>query len=116
MLRLTFGFARCGDLELCRGFAYRILPNAWWQIETPAHGAEDGVAPKQLDFNIWFATGGHAARVFHSPDGGETWQVVDPNHTRVEDLLPVLVELPRGDVGVRVEQHHESALRRGATL
>jgi hypothetical protein len=29
------------------------------------------------DPNIWFATGGKAARVFHSPDRGSTWQVVD---------------------------------------
>jgi photosystem II stability/assembly factor-like uncharacterized protein len=28
-----------------------------------------------LDPNIWFATGGSAARVFHSPDRGQTWQV-----------------------------------------
>jgi photosystem II stability/assembly factor-like uncharacterized protein len=27
------------------------------------------------DSNIWFATGGRAARVFHSPDRGQTWQV-----------------------------------------
>jgi len=27
------------------------------------------------DPNIWFATGGRAARVFHSPDRGRTWQV-----------------------------------------
>src|SRR6202050_354664 len=27
------------------------------------------------DPNIWFATGGKAARVFHSPDRGQTWQV-----------------------------------------
>ncbi len=27
--------------------------------------------------NIWFATGGKAARVFHSPDRGQTWQVSD---------------------------------------
>ncbi len=27
------------------------------------------------DPNIWFATGGRAARVFHSPDRGLTWQV-----------------------------------------
>ena len=27
--------------------------------------------------NIWFATGGKAARVFHSPDRGQTWQVFD---------------------------------------
>ena len=29
------------------------------------------------DPNIWFATGGKAARVFHSPDRGHTWQVFD---------------------------------------
>lgn len=29
------------------------------------------------DPNIWFASGGKAARVFHSPDGGKSWQVVD---------------------------------------
>lgn len=29
------------------------------------------------DPNIWFATGGRAARVFHSPDRGQTWQVFD---------------------------------------
>ena len=29
------------------------------------------------DPNIWFATGGHAARVFHSSDRGQTWQVFD---------------------------------------
>jgi photosystem II stability/assembly factor-like uncharacterized protein len=43
-------------------------------------------APRQLpektgasapDSNIWFATGGRAARVFHSPDRGQTWQVFD---------------------------------------
>ncbi len=27
--------------------------------------------------HIWFATGGRAARVFHSPDRGQTWQVSD---------------------------------------
>ncbi|HYM79196.1 MAG TPA: hypothetical protein VE377_24690 [Candidatus Dormibacteraeota bacterium] len=29
------------------------------------------------DPNIWFATGGKTARVFHSPDRGQTWQVFD---------------------------------------
>jgi photosystem II stability/assembly factor-like uncharacterized protein len=29
------------------------------------------------DSNIWFATGGRAARVFHSPDRGQSWQVFD---------------------------------------
>ncbi len=38
-------------------------------------------APKEMgasapaDPNIWFATGGKIARVFHSPDRGQTWQV-----------------------------------------
>ena len=35
---------------------------------------EGAAAP---DANIWFATGGRAARVFHSPDRGQTWQVFD---------------------------------------
>ena len=29
------------------------------------------------DQNIWFATGGKVARVFHSPDRGKTWEVVN---------------------------------------
>lgn len=29
------------------------------------------------DRNVWFATGGNVARVFHSPDRGQTWQVYD---------------------------------------
>jgi hypothetical protein len=29
----------------------------------------------EADANIWFATGGKAARVFHSADRGQTWQV-----------------------------------------
>jgi len=34
-------------------------------------------APAALDSNIWFATGGKAARVFHSPDDGKTWEVFE---------------------------------------
>jgi len=38
--------------------------------------AKDGaLAPAEPDPNIWFATGGKVARVFHSPDRGQTWQV-----------------------------------------
>jgi|SRR5271170_5146373 len=37
---------------------------------------KDGaLAPEGPNPNIWFATGGRAARVFHSPDRGRTWQV-----------------------------------------
>ena len=35
---------------------------------------EEASAP---DSNIWFATGGKAARVFHSNDRGRTWEVFD---------------------------------------
>jgi len=38
-----------------------------------------------LDSNIWFATGGRAARVFHSPDRGQTWQVFDTPITHGPD-------------------------------
>ena len=33
--------------------------------------------PSSSDSNIWFATGGKAARVFHSADRGQSWQVSD---------------------------------------
>lgn len=35
------------------------------------------IVPAGGDSNIWFATGGKVARVFHSPDRGQTWQVFD---------------------------------------
>jgi len=38
---------------------------------------EGASAPDGPDPNLWFATGGRAARVFHSPDRGQTWQVFD---------------------------------------
>jgi len=41
---------------------------------TPRKPSEKATAP---DPNIWFATGGKVARVFHSPDRGQTWQVFD---------------------------------------
>jgi len=44
-----------------------------------ASGAEEkgASAPAAPDPNIWFATGGKVARIFHSPDRGRTWQVFD---------------------------------------
>jgi photosystem II stability/assembly factor-like uncharacterized protein len=55
-----------------------ILSNRWLQGDSSASGVESSaVTPGEPDFNLWFATGGRAARVFHSPNGGETWQVFD---------------------------------------
>jgi photosystem II stability/assembly factor-like uncharacterized protein len=42
----------------------------------PRQPSEKGEASAP-DPNIWFATGGKVARVFHSPDRGHTWQVFD---------------------------------------
>jgi len=42
--------------------------------ETNKDGASAPAAP---DPNIWFATGGKVARVFHSADRGQTWEVFD---------------------------------------
>jgi len=44
---------------------------------TPGEKKEEASAPEGKDHNIWFATGGKAARVFHSPDRGQTWEVFD---------------------------------------
>jgi hypothetical protein len=35
------------------------------------------IMPGGSDSNIWFATGGKVARVFHSGDRGQSWQVVE---------------------------------------
>ncbi|HKI27712.1 MAG TPA: YCF48-related protein [Candidatus Sulfotelmatobacter sp.] len=42
--------------------------------ENEGASAPEGKTP---DPNLWFATGGRAARVFHSSDRGQTWQVFD---------------------------------------
>jgi photosystem II stability/assembly factor-like uncharacterized protein len=41
----------------------------------PRQALENPRASAPADPNIWFATGGKAARVFHSPDRGKTWEV-----------------------------------------
>ena len=49
-------------------------------------GEKNGAsAHEDPDPNIWFATGGRAARVFHSPDRGHTWQVFDTPITHGPD-------------------------------
>jgi len=40
-------------------------------------GVNEPAAKEAADPNLWFATGGTAARVFHSPDRGRTWEVFD---------------------------------------
>ena len=61
------------------GENWRALPSA---NLPPAREGEGAFAASNscialLGDDIWFATGGRVARVFHSPDRGQTWQVVD---------------------------------------
>jgi photosystem II stability/assembly factor-like uncharacterized protein len=55
-----------------------VSPDAPWKsgASAPRPPAEENGASAP-DPNIWFATGGKVARVFHSPDRGQTWQVFD---------------------------------------
>jgi photosystem II stability/assembly factor-like uncharacterized protein len=50
------------------------VPLSWKAGAAAPRQASKEEAP---DPNIWFATGGRAARVFHSTDRGRTWQVTD---------------------------------------
>ncbi len=54
-----------------------ILPNARWNVDPFARAQTASNTGSPIDSNIWFATGGKVARVFHSGDRGDTWQVVD---------------------------------------
>jgi photosystem II stability/assembly factor-like uncharacterized protein len=48
-----------------------------WRFGAASADQEKGASAPDRDPNIWFATGGKVARVFHSPDRGRTWQVFD---------------------------------------
>jgi photosystem II stability/assembly factor-like uncharacterized protein len=63
------------------------LPNATKAADTSAAppAQPPNSAASAPDPNIWFATGGRAARVFHSPDRGRTWQVFDTPLTHGPD-------------------------------
>lgn len=57
-----------------------IVPNVTWKSGASAPrqaGGEARALAPEADQNLWFATGGTTARVFHSPDRGKTWKVFD---------------------------------------
>lgn len=59
-----------------------ILRGSWKNGASAPREAAQREAAKENgasapESNIWFATGGKVARVFHSADRGQTWQVVD---------------------------------------
>ncbi len=64
------------------GQNWKVMPAAKMPAALEGEGAFAAsnsciaILPGQ-DLNIWFATGGKTARVFHSPDRGQTWEVFD---------------------------------------
>jgi photosystem II stability/assembly factor-like uncharacterized protein len=75
----TGAFARAGQGE-ARPNPQQSLPDAsksGASAPLQPSQSEAASAPDASDPNLWFATGGRAARVFHSPDRGLTWQVFD---------------------------------------
>ena len=61
--------------------ALTLAPGVPWKSGASAprepRENEGASAPEAPDPNLWFATRGRAARVFHSADHGQTWQVFD---------------------------------------
>jgi photosystem II stability/assembly factor-like uncharacterized protein len=76
--KLKFELVFTEDGQTWHAHASSPLPNA-----LPGEGAfaasnsSIALLPSATDGNIWFATGGKAARVFHSADRGQSWTVVD---------------------------------------
>jgi len=64
------------------GQTWRVLPDAKMPAAMDGEGAFAAsnsciaVLPGS-NSNLWFATGGKVARVFHSPDRGQSWEVFD---------------------------------------
>jgi photosystem II stability/assembly factor-like uncharacterized protein len=52
-------------------------PVPWKSGASAPREASEKEGASAPDANIWFATGGKAARVFHSPDRGRTWEVFE---------------------------------------
>jgi photosystem II stability/assembly factor-like uncharacterized protein len=74
--KLKFEILRTDD-----GQNWRAIPAAQMPVAMEGEGAfaasntSVAIVPSASDSNIWFATGGKVARVFHSADRGETWKV-----------------------------------------
>jgi photosystem II stability/assembly factor-like uncharacterized protein len=55
----------------------QTMPASWKTGASAPHAPPEKNGASAPDPNLWFATGGAVARVFHSPDHGQTWQVFD---------------------------------------
>jgi photosystem II stability/assembly factor-like uncharacterized protein len=77
------GKLRFGVLLTDDGQNWRPIPAAQMPTATEGEGAFAAsntciaIVPSSSESNIWFATGGKTARVFHSADHGQSWQVYE---------------------------------------
>jgi photosystem II stability/assembly factor-like uncharacterized protein len=71
------GEARQGATLLSIGMNGKGTTSSRAEKLNDSSGASAPESATSPDPNIWFATGGKTARVFHSPDRGQTWQVFD---------------------------------------
>jgi photosystem II stability/assembly factor-like uncharacterized protein len=76
--KLKFEVLLTDDGQNWRGVRSAGLPDAMeGEGAFAASNTCIAIAPSASDSNIWFATGGKAARVFHSGDRGRSWEVFD---------------------------------------
>ena len=76
--KLKFELLSTDDGKNWRAIAGPQLPDAMeGEGAFAASNTCIAILPGTSDPNIWFATGGKTARVFHSGDRGESWQVFD---------------------------------------
>jgi photosystem II stability/assembly factor-like uncharacterized protein len=76
--KLKFELLLTEDGQTWHAIASAQLPNALeGEGAFAASNSSIAILRSANDGNIWFATGGKAARVFHSADRGQSWTVVD---------------------------------------
>ena len=76
--KLKFEVLRTDDGRNWRAVSTAQMPDAMeGEGAFAASNTSLAILPSASDSNIWFATGGKVARVFHSADRGESWKVYD---------------------------------------
>lgn len=76
--KLRFEILRTDDGRNWRAIPAAQMPDAMeGEGAFAASNTSMAILPSAADNNVWFATGGKVARVFHSSDRGERWQVYE---------------------------------------
>jgi photosystem II stability/assembly factor-like uncharacterized protein len=84
--KLKFELLETEDGQNWRPLASAAMPEALQgEGAFAASNSSLAILRQSGDRNLWFATGGKVARVFHSPDRGQSWQVFDTPILHGED-------------------------------